>query len=102
MTKRARRNKLGVGFFATTENPIKDFVEVLLIILLLLDMHFYQLPPMQMFGRNRKGTNFIFKVSVVDGSFDGAQTKKDESKDWEMGKTQWHFGIFPRHALYEL
>jgi hypothetical protein len=54
---------------------------------------------MQLCGR--KGTNFIFKVSVMDGSINGALTKKDGSKYWETGKTQWHFGIFPRRALYE-
>jgi hypothetical protein len=44
---------------------------------------------------------FIVKVSVLDRSFNGMLTKKYESKNWETGKTQWHFDIFPRHALYE-
>jgi hypothetical protein len=88
MTKTARHNKLGVGFFATTENSIKDFVKVLLNNLLLLYVLFYQLCPMQMYGR--KGTNFIFKISVVDRSINRTLTKKDGSKDRETGKTQWY------------
>ncbi len=97
--KRTGCNKLWVGLFATVENPIKDFVEVLCIVLLLLDMLLYQICPMQMF--HGKWINFISKVSVIDGSFDSALTKKDGSKDWEMGRTQRHFGIFLRRALYD-